>query len=142
MKNNLVCEGKNEHSCNKKGRKKPCPKYRCVAAILVGIRAGWGCGGGGKGGGHHAAFCQLPSLDAACDISLRADAISNSFDHIWTQKPRSVRSTYSVFHNLQHIFWETVESVLAERSTGLFAIYVNSHMLEYYMLDKLNAHQR
>ena len=39
----------------------------------------------GRGRGDRAAFCQLTSLDTACDISQRADVISNSFDHIWGQ---------------------------------------------------------
>ena len=41
---------------------------------------------GGKGGvkrGYRAAFCQLPSLDTACDISQLLNAISNTLDHIW-----------------------------------------------------------
>ena len=38
---------------------------------------------GGLEGEYRAAFCQLPSLDTACDISQLLDAISNTLDHIW-----------------------------------------------------------
>ena len=51
----------------------------CGAATIVGIGAGrgWEDGGErgerGRGRGDRAAFCQLTSLDTACDISQRAD---------------------------------------------------------------------
>ena len=56
---------------------------------------GWGGEGGERGRGDRAAFCQLTSLDTACDISQREDTISNSFDHIWRQNPAVV----FVIHN-------------------------------------------